>query len=179
MPYDAELFGHWWFEGVEFLDQFVREASRRRHDLHFVTPVGYLLENPTHQLAAPADSSWGEHGYFGVWLNESNDWILPLLRSAQERLSALVRRFEQGDPLTRRALKQAARELMLAQASDWPFILRTGTSPEYARDRVREHLARFNALHDQLLDGTLDEERLTQWEVADNLFPAIRPQHFA
>jgi 1,4-alpha-glucan branching enzyme len=179
MPYDAELFGHWWFEGVEFLDQFARDACRHRHDLNFVTPGGYLLANPTHQLVAPADSSWGEHGYFEVWLNESNDWILPLLRSAQERMSTLARQFDNGAPLARRALNQAARELMLAQASDWPFILRTGTSSEYARRRVQEHLARFNALHDQLLHGTVDEERLQQWEVADNIFPRIQPRHFA
>jgi len=178
MPYDAELFGHWWFEGVDFLDRFAREACRRR-EVRLVTPVGYLDEHPTHQVVAPAASSWGEHGFFEVWLNESNDWILPLLRVAQERMTALARRFATADGLQQRALRQAARELLLAQASDWPFILRTGTSPDYARQRVQTHLDRFNALHDQLNAGAVNEALLRQWETEDTLFPAVNPRHFA
>ena len=70
-------------------------------------------------------------------------------------------------------LKQAARELLLAQASDWPFILRTGTSPGYARKRVKEHLLRFTRLYEQLTTGDLDPEWLAQVESRDNLFPDI------
>jgi 1,4-alpha-glucan branching enzyme len=178
MPYDAELFGHWWFEGVEFLDRFARESCRGR-DLAFVTPDAHLAEHATHQVISPAASSWGEHGFFEVWLNESNDWILPLLREAQERMTAVARRFASAEGLQQQALRQAVRELLLAQASDWPFILRTGTSPNYARQRVHTHLNRFNALHDQLLARAVDEARLLEWETEDNLFPAIDPHHFA
>src|SRR5204863_9624198 len=102
-----------------------------------------------------------------VWLNETNEWIYPQLQVAQQRMTELVKRF--GDrsssgaqatetlaaqplpvPLLDRALRQAGRELLLAQASDWPFILRTGTSPEYARKRVTEHLLNFSKLYEHL-----------------------------
>ncbi len=120
----------------------------------------------------------GEQGYFEVWLNETNDWILPHLDGAQHRMTALARRFDAPGALEERALKQAARELMLAQASDWPFILRAGTSPDYARRRVMGHLHRFNELHDQLIGGHVDEMLLTRWELQDNLFPDVDFRHF-
>ena len=82
-------------------------------------------------------------------------------------------------PLQRRALQQAARELLLAQASDWPFILRTGTSPDYARKRIKDHLLRFTRLHDQLTSGKVDEKWLGQVEARDNLFPDINPAYWA
>lgn len=173
MPYDAELFGHWWFEGIEFLDRFVRKACQCANDFQLTTPGKYLQAHPTHQLAAPAASSWGEHGYYKVWLNETNDWILPHLDNAQHRMTDLARRFKRPTALNRQALDQAARELMLAQASDWPFILRTGTSPDYARKRVEEHLLRFNHLHRQLVNDAVDESLLRQWEEQDNLFPDV------
>jgi len=173
MPYDAELFGHWWHEGIEFLDTFVREACARQSEFALVTPTEYLENHPTHQVAEPAASSWGEHGYYNVWLNDSNDWILPHLDNAQHRMTALAGRFKRPNALNRRALNQAARELMLAQASDWPFLLHTGTSPDYARQRVTEHLQRFNVLHDQLVGTGVDEALLTRWEAQDNLFPNI------
>ena len=70
-------------------------------------------------------------------------------------MSALVESFPKPSPLEARALKQAARELLLAQSSDWPFILRTGTNPDYARRRVKEHLLRFLSLHEQITrDGS-------------------------
>jgi 1,4-alpha-glucan branching enzyme len=178
MPYDAELFGHWWHEGVEFLDQFIREACRRTDDLRLTTPGDYLLAHPTHQLAAPASSSWGEHGYYQVWLNESNDWILLHIDHAQHRMTNLARRFTRPGPLQKRALNQAARELLLAQASDWPFILRTGTSPEYAGQRVTQHLLRFNRLHHQLVSGTVEASLVGQWENQDNLFANIDYRYF-
>ena len=41
--------------------------------------------------------------------------------------------------ITKRALNQAARELMLMQSSDWAFIMRTGTTVSYATRRMNEH----------------------------------------
>ncbi|MDB6030659.1 MAG: hypothetical protein JWM16_997 [Verrucomicrobiales bacterium] len=132
-PYDAELFGHWWYEGPEFLNYFVRKAYYDQKTIQLSTPFDYLRENPTQQVASPSASSWGEEGYLKVWLNETNEWIYPHLDVAMERMTNLARRFPESSGITQRALKQAARELLLAQASDWPFILRTGTSPDYAR----------------------------------------------
>ncbi len=172
-PYDAELFGHWWYEGPEFLDYFVRKAYYDQQTFTLITPEDYLRHHPTNQIATPSPSSWGEEGYWRVWLNEKNEWIHPHLQIAQERMSDLVKRFPKPDALRERALKQAARELLLAQASDWPFMLRTGTSPDYARQRVKDHLLRFIALHDQLTSTRVDERWLASIESRDNLFAGI------
>jgi 1,4-alpha-glucan branching enzyme len=185
-PYDAELFGHWWYEGIEFLDWFVRKAYFDQQAFQFITPGQFLRRNPTHQVATPAASSWGEEGYWSVWLNEKNEWIFPHLRVAQERMTRLARQFggtdqrgaDAPDPLQERALQQAARELLLAQSSDWPFILRTGTSPEYARHRVTEHLLRFSRIYEQLMGSQVDAAWLTRIESQDNIFPMINYHYF-
>lgn len=172
-PYDAELFGHWWYEGPEFLDYFARKTFNEQKTLSLITPGEYLQRHPTHQIATPGASSWGEEGYWNVWLNESNEWIYPHLQIAQERMSNLAHHHADATGLKARALKQAARELLLAQASDWPFILRAGTSQEYARRRVKDHLLRFIALHEQLTLTRVDESWLNEVESRDNLFPDV------
>ena len=172
-PYDAELFGHWWHEGIEFLDAVVRRGRASGSAMTLITPSDYLRKHPTHQVASPSPSSWGEEGYWAIWLNEENQWILPHLRAAGERMTDLVRRFAWPAPVEARALRQAARELLLAQASDWPFILHTGAGPDYARQRVTEHLTRFTTIRDQLLAGTVNEEWLASIETQSNLFPEI------
>jgi 1,4-alpha-glucan branching enzyme len=178
-PYDAELFGHWWFEGPEFLDLLVRKICAGQASITLLTPSEYLQRHPTNQVAAPSPSSWGENGYWSVWLNEKNQWIYPHLHVAQERMTELANRFLHPDGLKLRALKQAGRELLLAQSSDWPFILRTGTSPEYARRRVTTHLARFTSLYDQLLNSHVDEHSLSAVEAADYLFLELDYRYWA
>jgi len=145
----------------------------------FTTPDAYLREFPTQQVAKPSASSWGEEGYWKVWLNEKNEWIYPHLQVAQERMTELARRYPHPAPLAERALKQAGREILLAQSSDWPFILRTGTSPEYATQRVKDHLIRFHALHEQLTSTGIDEGWLGRIEWLDNLFPSIDYRYWA
>jgi 1,4-alpha-glucan branching enzyme len=172
-PYDAELFGHWWYEGPEFLDFLARKLCHEQREISLITPGEYLKRHPTNQIATPGSSSWGEEGYWRVWLNETNEWIYSHLQIAQERMTDLASRFPQADGLRARALKQAARELLLAQASDWPFILRAGTSPDYARRRVKDHLLRFIALHEQLTLTQVDETWLQEIESRDNLFPDV------
>jgi 1,4-alpha-glucan branching enzyme len=178
-PYDAELFGHWWYEGPEFLDWFMRLAVQSQHAFTLTTPMEYLRHHPTQQVCRPSASSWGEEGYWKVWLNEANEWIYPHLDVAQQRMTELADRFVNPSPLLRRALNQAARELLLAQASDWPFILRTGTSPDYARKRVKDHLLRFITLHEQLTTTRVDENWLRQIESTDNLFPEVEFSYWA
>ena len=178
-PYDAELFGHWWYEGIEFLDYFMRKTFYDQQVIALTTPNEYLRRFPTQQVATPSASSWGEEGYWRVWLNETNEWIQPHLHVAQERMTQLARKFPNATGLTERALKQAARELLLAQSSDWPFILRTGTSPDYARKRVKDHLLRFISLHEQLTTTKIDEVWLTQIESMDNIFPEVNWRYWA
>ncbi len=149
---------HWWYEGPEFLDFLARKLCHEQQEISFITPGEYLQRHPTNQVATPGASSWGEEGYWRVWLNETNEWIYPHLQIAQERMTELANKFPQAAGLQARALRQAARELLLAQASDWPFILRAGTSPDYARRRVKDHLLRFLALHEQLTETQVDEK---------------------
>jgi 1,4-alpha-glucan branching enzyme len=178
-PYDAELFGHWWYEGPEWLDYLVRKVTYDQEAVQLTTPWEYLRANPTQQVARPSPSTWGEEGYYKVWLNENNEWILPHLNVAQERMTALAQKFPSATGLKLRALRQAGRELLLAQSSDWPFILRSGTSPDYARKRVKEHLLRFIALHEQLTTTRVDPAWLARVEAMDNLFSGLDYRYWA
>jgi 1,4-alpha-glucan branching enzyme len=178
-PYDAELFGHWWHEGPEFLDYFVRKAYYDQKVFTLISPEDYLRAHSTNQVAEPSPSSWGEEGYYRVWLNETNQWIYPHLNVAQTRMTELARQFPNATGLKLRALRQAAQELLLAQSSDWPFILRTGTSPEYAKKRVKDHLLRFLALHQQLTEDKIDEPQLRKLETVDNVFPKVDYRYWA
>ena len=176
-PYDAELFGHWWYEGPEFLDAVVRGASGL--PLTLLNPAEFLRIEPTLQVAAPAASSWGEHGFGHTWLNEKNHWVQPQLHAAQERMTELARRFPEPPPLPARALRQAARELLLAQASDWLFLLHAGTSPQYATARLQEHLGRFARLYGELTQGAIDAPALEAAEARTPLFAAVDWRHWA
>jgi 1,4-alpha-glucan branching enzyme len=173
IPFDAELFGHWWFEGPYFLEQFIRQAAKER-DFCLSTPSEYLAANPTQQIIEPATSTWGENGYFEVWLNPSNAWIYQQLHIAAERMSEVAHKHaEDCSPLADRVLKQLARELLLAQSSDWAFLMKTGTAREYATKRTTDHLGRFYRLHRQLAIDRIDEEFLRECESRDNLFPNV------
>ncbi len=172
-PYDAELYGHWWYEGPAFIDFLIRKVAFDQRVFRLATPGDYLRENPEQQLATPPLCSWGAGGYAGVWLDGSNDWIYRHLHKAAERMIALARDFREPAELERRALDQAARELLLAQSSDWAFIMKTGTMVEYAIRRTKEHVLRFTRLHDQLRAGRVDAAWLAQVEARDNLFPEI------
>jgi 1,4-alpha-glucan branching enzyme len=171
-PYDAELFGHWWFEGPEFLDAVIRKAVRRP-ELSFVTPESFLRQCPVLQKSTPAMSSWGEGGYWQVWLNEKNQWIYPELGRAAKIMTDVARDVAAATPLQERALRQAARELLLAQSSDWAFMIHTGTNPDYARKRVRTHLQNVTALCEQARASRIDLTDLQKLESRNNLFPNV------
>jgi 1,4-alpha-glucan branching enzyme len=172
-PYDAELYGHWWFEGPQFLDDLFRQLHYDQDVVEPITPGDYLQRHSTNQVATPGASSWGRGGYNEYWLNEKNAWIYRHLHAAAERMIELARRFPQADGLQRRALNQAARELMLAQSSDWAFIMTTGTMVPYAERRTNEHILRFNRIYEGLTGGDLDEEWLRDVESKDNIFPDV------
>ncbi|MDX2174860.1 MAG: 1,4-alpha-glucan branching protein domain-containing protein [Candidatus Sumerlaeia bacterium] len=177
-PYDAELFGHWWYEGPEFLDRLIRRTAEQ-DDIELITPSGYLERYPRNQVAMPSLSSWGNNGYSEVWIDQSNDWIYRHLHKAAERMQQLVARFPDPTPVQQRALNQALRELLLAQSSDWAFIMKMKTMVNYAERRTREHLHRFNTIYDQLMAGVIDEVVLEDYEYKDNIFPKIDVSVFA
>jgi len=191
-PFDAELFGHWWFEGPRFLESFIRQAAHEHQDLRLTsrgaygqpdfqltTPTAFLASHPTQQTLMPAASSWGENGYLGVWLDESNAWIYPHLHSAAHRMTQIAQTHAANDDaMTDRVLKQLARELLLAQSSDWAFLMKTGTAKHYATKRVTEHLLRFNRLHDDFARSEVDEGFLSNCEWRDNLFPDVNWRYY-
>ncbi|MBJ6764279.1 DUF1957 domain-containing protein [Myxococcaceae bacterium JPH2] len=172
-PYDAELFGHWWFEGPHFIEALLRQAVHARDQVRLVTPSDDLRSHPENQVATPPLSSWGAGGYANMWLDGSNDWIYRHLHHCARKMVALARDFPDTSELRRRALNQAARELLLAQSSDWAFIMKTGTMVDYAVRRTQEHLLRFLRLHDQVRSGAIDEGWLAHVEGRDNLFPEL------
>ena len=172
-PYDAELFGHWWFEGPQFLELLIRKIASDTKAFRLVTPVDDLEEQPENQVATPPMSSWGERGYAAMWLDPKNDWVYPHLHQCARQMVELARDFPDSSGLERRALNQAARELLLAQASDWAFILRTGTMVDYAVRRTKEHVQRFQRLHAQLRARSVEEGWLAHVEGRDTLFPEI------
>jgi 1,4-alpha-glucan branching enzyme len=172
-PYDAELFGHWWYEGLWWLEFLVRKMAFDQDTIRLVTPSEYLDMFPGAQPCQPHTSSWGYRGYNEVWLEGSNDWLYRHLHKASQRMAAMARAHPHASGSVRRALNQAARELLLAEASDWAFILKAGTVTEYARRRVLSHLGRFTRIYDSLQDNSLDEEWLSGIESRDNIFPDI------
>ncbi len=184
-PYDAELFGHWWFEGPDWINFLLRKIAFDQDRILTATPSEYLAEYPEAQVAMPSASSWGEGGYNEVWLNERNDWVIPEVLAAAGEMARLARRHRGAGGARRRILNQAARKLLIAQASDWPFILRNDTATEFATARVRECLASFRELRDLLGNCDVDAldsaglERLEDLERKDNLFPDLDFEVFA
>jgi 1,4-alpha-glucan branching enzyme len=178
VPFDAELFGHWWFEGPRFLDSFIRKAHEQQ-DLQLTTPSDYLAAHPTQQTIQPATSTWGEKGHLDVWIDRSNSWIYPPLHLAARKMSEVARAHKSDTtPLAERMLKQLARELLLAQASDWAFLMKTGTAREYAEKRTIDHLTRFDRLDRQFASGNVDENFLRDCEWRDNLFPDVNWRYY-
>ena len=179
VPFDAELFGHWWFEGPRFLELLIRKIAFDQKDFQLTTPSEYLAGHPTQQTIQPAASTWGEKGHLEVWLDPTNSWIYPHLHGASQRMSEIARAHAKDpDSFSHRVLKQLARELLLAQASDWAFLMKTKTAREYATKRTIDHIARFNRLHDQFAANEVDEKFLADCEWRDNLFPNVNWRYY-
>lgn len=169
-PYDAELYGHWWYEGPIFLEQMFREMDKNKKVLP-ITPYDYLKETPKNQVVTPTESSWGANGYYDVWMDTTNNHIYRHLHKGAQRMIELANLYENQEGLNKRALNQAARELMLAQTSCWPFIMFTGTMVGYAEKKIRDHLNRLFKIYFDLKENRIDEYWLSEIESRDNIFP--------
>lgn len=172
-PYDTELFGHWWFEGPEFIDAFIRKSAEEANLYELTTPSQYIDENPEAECLSPYPSSWGANSDFSVWLSPSNDWIYRELFLCSSSLLELLNSEDEFSIIQKRALNQVVRELLLAQASDWPFILSQNTSAAYAVNRVNKHTSNFNRLYDGIKNNSMDLELLSKLENINNIFPDI------
>jgi 1,4-alpha-glucan branching enzyme len=174
-PYDAELFGHWWFErvteglpGIGITPMTLSEA---------------LEAYPPHGAVSLGEGSWGEGGDHRIWLNHETEWVWDRIRNAERDLVDLLSQIGSGTPpLLHRIASQACRELLLLQASDWPFLITTLSARDYAQRRVLEHSAAFGRLVEMgrllLSGGTLSSEAervLGELERTDFCFPDLDP----
>lgn len=177
-PYDAELFGHWWFEGPDWLEDVLCLAAEPGQNFRLTTLSAYLEDHPPRQEVTMSLSSWGDGGYNKVWLNPTNDWLYPCLHQAEKAMQVMAESCANFTPLEERAVKQAARELLLAQSSDWAFILTNRTVVEYAARRAKEHLSNFFSLFHGYRKGTLDEEYLARLEARHRIFPSLDYRYY-
>ncbi|HUR94869.1 MAG TPA: 1,4-alpha-glucan branching protein domain-containing protein [Gemmatimonadales bacterium] len=177
-PFDTELFGHWWFEGPDFLGAVYR-SLRGRPEVRPITGSQHLTRHPSRTAIRMPTGSWGANGDFTMWLSEQTAWTW-------ERLWPLEERFWDAAPAalasedTRFILAQAARELLLAQSSDWQFIITTGAAADYGERRFREHCSDTEELVAALADGTPSalergHRRAAELAERDALFPDVVP----
>jgi len=175
-PFDTELFGHWWFEAFDFLGDLYRRLGTNAH-IHPTTASGHLADQPDAPSLRLAEGSWGANGDHRMWMNDGTRWTW-------ERLWPLERRFwrlAHGARSTylRPALAQAARSLLLAQASDWQFIISTGVAADYAERRFNGHVDDLDALLDGLEPEAAEDRRIGALGLAeklrerDDLFPTV------
>ena len=204
-PYDAELYGHWWYEGPYWLYILFKKIYYDECNFELITPSEYMDKYPEIQQCQPCRSSWGANGYSEVWLNPSNDYAHKHLHTAGDRMCELAYKFrdsydtlnnldnqikelkKEKKPITSitssskyrntklqvRALNQAARELLLAQSSDWLFIITNNTMVDYAHRRIKDHIGRFTRLYNELNSGKIDRKFLSEIEEKDCVFPDI------
>jgi 1,4-alpha-glucan branching enzyme len=168
--FDTEHFGHWWREGPAWLDLVIRKMAYDQKTVRLASGRDYLKAYPTNQVVVPSMSSWGYQGYSETWLMGRNHWMYPALFEAASRFEALFENFSQPAGDIRVALNQYLRELMLAQGSDWAFIMHQETAMEYATQRVRTALEKMKRVETQLCSRALDSEWLKQTQREKTLF---------
>jgi 1,4-alpha-glucan branching enzyme len=177
VTFDSELFGHWWFEGIDWLGHVLRDLA-----VSGPTPVSaaeYLRREPATERVELSEGSWGKNNDHSTWQNERTAFMWRELASMAEQMQTL-RLQRSSSALGERVARQAARELLLAQSSDWPFLVTTGQASDYAIERFRSHAMRFRrclALAASATDA--DEVELRSLERADNPFPDASPEDFA
>lgn len=178
-PYDAELYGHWWFEGPDFLCEMFKEIDKHKV-FAAVTPMEYLRLQNSNQVISPNPSSWGDKGYYDVWINSGNDWIYRHLHFMADVMceQANFRQYD-ADFNTTRVLNQMAKELLLAQSSDWAFLMTTQTAVEYSVRRTKSHIAAFNKLYHMLENCEINFELLEELERRDSIFYGLDFRIFA
>jgi 1,4-alpha-glucan branching enzyme len=156
VPFDTELFGHWWFEGVDFLSDLYR-SMRTSSWPRPTTASEHLERRPPSAAVELAEGSWGANGDFSKWLNPETEWTWIRLWRAEDRFwDAVDRGLENADHVE--VVAQAARELLLAQSSDWQFIISSGTAGDYASKRFLEHLDNLDRLLTPLESGIVTIE---------------------
>jgi 1,4-alpha-glucan branching enzyme len=171
--YDTELFGHWWFEGITWLAG-VLERLARDESVGLCTASEYLETHPPEDVIALPESSWGQGGNHFTWMNADTEWMV--IHRAEYRMERLVEHYPEAEGSLRHVLNQCARELLLLESSDWPFLITTGQAREYAIERFQNHVERFEGLAGACESGNIGPAEEAQaaelWEL-DRVFPQI------
>ncbi|MFW5682436.1 MAG: 1,4-alpha-glucan branching protein domain-containing protein [Phycisphaeraceae bacterium] len=165
--FDAELFGHWWFEGPRFI-RYVLLTMNAYPEVEVTTPGAYLEKTFVDKIATLPEGSWGEEGDHRVWANEQVNWMWDIEYRCEAvfgRLTSELPWRERDD--VRELLEKAGRELLLLQASDWPFVIRRGQAIDYGTKRYMLHVARFENLVDIAEKVALDSKYLGQLNEID------------
>jgi 1,4-alpha-glucan branching enzyme len=186
-PFDAELFGHWWFEGALWLEAVARVLHDHPCGLELTTCSAYLANHPPNGLIRMREGSWGANGTDHVWLNQETSWTYTRLYPAELYLREVctAARWRESE-LGERIVKQLCRELLLLESSDWQFLITTGAARDYAEQRFQTHSDQFTELKViwQIYEGTRqlsDDQlaRLSAIEERDSIFPQIDPAMWA
>ena len=146
--FDAELFGHWWFEGPRFLRDVILTLNADP-EVELTTPKQFLHHHPADKTVSMPAGSWGEGGDDRVWTNDKINWMWEV----EYRCEAIFGKLTYHLPWRKRAeirdiLQKAGRELLLLQASDWPFMISRGQAVDYGIKRFMQHVSRFECLAD-------------------------------
>ncbi|HRU23276.1 MAG TPA: DUF1957 domain-containing protein [Candidatus Latescibacteria bacterium] len=182
-PFDTELFGHWWFEGPRWIEKVLTKMAERA-DYQPATGSDALKAIPPRQILSVPEGSWGEGGYHYIWLNDLNKWTWTHVYDAERTYCALVEELATSTlPEVHRVLKQAARELLLLESSDWQFLISTWSARDYAELRFTHHWETIKRLFG-IMERLARRERLEEsdWlfveecEAKDGLFPDIEPR---
>lgn len=173
VSFDAELFGHFWYEGVSWLEEVLRLCS---HDggIRLTTPSRYISESHVTQTLRPAYSSWGDGGYSQMWVdNSTNAAYVPHVLESMVRMGELAQRFPNQKSLKQRFLNQAAREALLLMASDWLLLIHNRSNESYARNRLDGHIQNLYLVYDNMCKNAVNTEWLVKAEERNNIFPDI------
>lgn len=168
--FDTEHFGHWWREGPTWLDLALRKLAYDQNTVKLVTARDYLGLHPTNQVVAPSMSSWGYWGYCEPWLMGRNHWIYPALFRGIEVLEELLRPGPRPEAEYRAVVNQYLRELLLAQGSDWAYILHAQTAVAYAESRLKQHMQAMDDLAEQFRRKQIDYDMLNGLRHRNNIF---------
>ena len=180
--YDTERFGPWWFEGADWLTHVLRSLSTS-DVVDLVTASEIIDQHPPVQVLKLPESSWGAGGGHFTWMNDDTAWMWPIIHRCEIAMEGLVASFPDSSGDQNRVLNQAARELLLLQSSDWPFLVTTGQAKDYAVKRFNEHVERFDAMVATAgAEGgpsTQQMEHVATLEFTDNPFPNVDYRAFA
>lgn len=182
LPFDAELFGHWWFEGVDWLYEVV--SAFHENCATMISQASRVLSDmPPADSVQVREGSWGQGGGHHTWHNKETAWTWDRIRQAERHMLEAVK--SDRDGFSGRVLRQMARELFLMQSSDWQFLITTGTAGDYGRSRFSGHHEAFEALRRMLAgyaaEGTVsdgDMSLLSTLEETDAVFQDISLKWF-